>query len=570
MSCDLVFWSDLRGRLDSVLVRRDSHSVGIGEYMCLSGLVSQRVLQRKRGSASAGCSKTGEQRGEELRQWLAAYAADHVAALARQAQELRGHPEQLVTFYVAQWQHYGHASQVLSGCFAQASSSNTSSAGLMPVRDMLMQVWYRRMFRVLAPSLAAAAVALVDAVRAGTALTEHTRQHVTALQAALVDLRPADAPELKRQLRGSDHGEGEPLGVYAAWYEEPYIWAAVRYVASETRHLNADDRAYVCHVRRLLDAEERRGEALLLRAESQAALRCVLALQFVAARLPRIHAEAARLLAAAAAAAPTAYAPHAVETDNNGIEDASLRDAVSLLRRVSSPDASTLPLQHLLSQHVEQSTLDGALTAPFSSSSSSSSAAAAFSQQIVAWLLAELGRHRARARACFSGCGWDTSAAVAAGLRRAINSADFSRRLGSTPARLLASYLHQLLQPGSMDESGAVEARAKEAMQLCELIHGKDRLMRHYQVLLAKRLVSDASLAPDIERTVVSMLAGLSSGAMQYTLHSTAMLSDMSVSRDMSAKFQLQKQTGYDVAVKILSSAAWSENLLPEQAPDLA
>ncbi|KAJ1823574.1 ubiquitin ligase (cullin) of SCF [Coemansia sp. RSA 2671] len=519
--------NDLRQRLDGVLVGQQAMS--IGDYMSISSAVSLHVQRAK-----------AEMAAEEVRQWVAAYVNGHLAAVARRLQALeRGAP--LIAAYVAQWQYFAQASLALSGSLSRAVGSG--------MREAMAQAWYTKVFRPVAATVASAAVALVDAARKEGGVDDP--QLLSALHSVLAELRPTYAPELPR---------GQPLGVYFAWYLEPYARASVRHIDSCTSHLRApgSTREYIRLVTRLIGDEERRAEAYL-RAESVESLRCVLSQRFVAGSLAAIHAEAALMFAC--------------------MED--LRSVFCLLRRVPADRAAMQPLRDAFKAHVAQHTLAAMPSLAELNPQGASVASLAFARNAVDWLLAELGRHRAMAARCFdSEPGF--SAALLAGLREALNSSQFMgpdhSQLVQAP-RLLAGYFGLLLQADSALSlelaaahptgfEDAIESRARDALQLCELVNSKDKLMRHYRSLLARRLITDSSASAELERAVVAMLTPLT--GIENTYHVRAMLADMSLSQNMSKQYQSSLSSeSLDVSVKILRHSLWSDSLVPESSPEL-
>ncbi|KAJ2840661.1 ubiquitin ligase (cullin) of SCF [Coemansia sp. 'formosensis'] len=524
---DVLFWNDLRQRLDGVLVEQQAMS--ISDYLSIGNTVSQHVQRAKAGMAA-----------EEVRQWVAAYVNGHLGVVAQRMQKLeRGAP--LIAAYIAQWQHFAQASQALSGSLSRAVGSG--------MHEAMVQAWYTTVFRRIATSIAAAAMTLVDEARKGGGVDDP--QLLSTLHGTLAELRPAHAPELPG---------GKPLGVYVAWYLEPYVWAAVRHIDSCTRHLRTpgSTREYIRVVTRLLDDEERRGAAYL-RAESVDDLRCVLAQRFVAGNLAAIHAEVARML---------------------GSSQEDLRSVFCLLRRVPADRAAMQPLRDAFKAYVAEHTLAAMPSLVELNPGDASVSSLAFARNAVDWLLAELGRRQEMTLRCFDDePGFRAS--LDAGLREAINS---GRLMGPDhpqlqAPRLLAGYFGLLLQPDSAlaqelaavhptSFESAVESRVRDALQLCELVSSKDRLMRHYKSLLARRLITDSGSNADLESAVVNMLA-LPMG-FENTLQVSNMLTDISLSQDFSAQYRpILSSASMDVAVKILGSRWWSENLISESSPGL-
>ncbi|KAJ2458222.1 hypothetical protein GGF42_002207 [Coemansia sp. RSA 2424] len=537
-AADVLFWSDLQQRLDGVFVGQQAMSTG--DYMGISLAVSRHVHRAE---------------AEEVRQWVSAYVNGHLAGVGRRLQQTeRGAP--LIAAYVSQWLHFAQASQAVS-----SSLGRTVGSGM---REVMVQAWYTAVFRRVEMGLATAAVALVDDARSGGSAGDP--QPLTTLHAALADLRPTLAPELQLP-----RGSGSSLRVYSSWYLEPYAWAAVRYVDSCTRHLRAQGstREYIRLVSRLMEEEDRRAAAYL-RLESVELLKCVLAQRFVAARLANIHAEASSILAAAA--------------NDEGGNDDDLRTVFCLLRRVPADSVAMQPLRKTFEAHVSQQIL-AALpkrAERFDSNDSSSSAMSlAFSRDAVDWLLSELTRYRNIVKQCFDGDS-GFSASLVAGLQRALNSDSlFGPNYPQLRAPLLlARYFGFLLQTDSAlsleltaaNPAGfenAVEACARDALQLCEYIKDKDKLMGHYLSLLARRLVTESSVSADLERSVVAMLAPVV--VFYNNVQIKAMLADMTTSEDLSALYKdVRSPASLDATFKVLTSAAWSQSLASECLPVLA
>ncbi|KAJ2488314.1 ubiquitin ligase (cullin) of SCF [Coemansia sp. RSA 2050] len=521
--------NDLRQRLDGVLVRQQAMS--IGDYMSISSAVNLHVQRYEEGMGA-----------EEVRQWVVAYVNGHLAAVSRRLQALeRGAP--LIAAYVAQWQHFAQASLALSGSLSRAVGSG--------MREAMAQAWYTTVLRRIAANLASAAVALVDDARKEGGIDDP--QLLSSLHCVLAELRPAYAPELPR---------GQPLGVYFAWYLEPYVRASVRHIDLCTGHLRApgSTREYIRLVARLIGEEERRAE-VYLRAESVESLKCVLSQRFVAGSLAAIHAEAALMFSSS------------TEED--------LRNAFCLLRCVPADRAAMQPMRDAFKSHVAQHTLTAMPSLAELNLQGASVPSLAFARDAVDWLVAELGCHRAMAARCFdSEPGF--SAALTAGLREALNSSQFMgpdhSQLLQAP-RLLAGYFGLLLQadsalvlelaaahPTGLED--AIETRARDALQLCELVNSKDKLMRYYRSLLARRLVTDSSASAELERAVVAMLTPLT--GIENTYHVRAMLADMSLSQNLSEQYRPRLSTeSLDATVKVLRHSLWSDNLVTESSPEL-
>ncbi|KAJ2861121.1 hypothetical protein GGH94_005108 [Coemansia aciculifera] len=519
---DILFWSDLRQCLDSVLVEQQMMS--ICDYMKTSIAVNTYLKEAKAKTAV-----------EEVQLWVVAYVNGHLAVIARRMLKLE-HGPPLIAAYVAQWQYFAQASQAMSGCLGQ-----TVGIGM---REAMVQAWYTTVFRRIAASMAAAMVALVDGARKDGGVDDP--QLLSNLSCVLVDLRPTHAPELPR---------GELLGVYFAWYLEPYVWAAVRHIDSCTSHLRTpgSTREYIRLVTRLIDDEERRAVAYL-RPESVESLRCVLAQRFVAGSLAAIHAEAELMLAT---------------------DDEDLRSVFCLLRRVPADRVAMQPLCDVFRAYVTQHTLAAMPSLAELNPNDASVSSLAFARNAVDWLIAELNHLRAMTTRCFDDDPRFSNSLVA-GLREALNSKDF---MGSghpqlEAPRLLAGYFGLLLQADSAlalelaaahptGFENAVESRAREALQLCELVNGKDKLTYHYRSLLARRLVTDSSSSVDLERTVVAMLTPLT--GIDSTNRINDMIEDMNLSHTLFADYRPSVSSGsLDVSVKVLRENLWCGNLSSE------
>ncbi|KAJ2111114.1 hypothetical protein IW146_005591 [Coemansia sp. RSA 922] len=519
---DVLFWSDLRQRLDGVLVEQQTMS--ISDYVQISTVVNTYLKAAEVETAV-----------EEVRQWVTAYVNRQLAVIARRLQKLERGPS-LIDAYVAQWQYFAQASQALSGSLGQAVGFG--------MREAMAQAWYTTVFRRVAADMAAAMVALVDDARKDGGVDDP--QLLSKLSYVLAELRPAYAPELPG---------GEPLGAYFVWYLEPYVWAAVRHVESRTGHLRTpgSTREYIRLVTRLIDDEERRAEAYL-RPESVESLRCVLAQRFVAGSLAAIHAEAALMLAA---------------------DSEDLRSAFCLLRRVPADRKAMQPLRDAFRAHVAQHTLAAMPSLAELNPNEASVSSLAFARNAVDWLIKELNRLRAMTARCFDDDrGFNRS--LVAGLREALNSKEFlSKDHPQLKApRLLAGYFGLLLQTDSAlalelaaahptGFENAVESRARDALQLCELVDSKDKLMYHYRSLLARRLVTDSSSNVDLERTVVAMLTPLT--GIDNTNRINDMLTDMNVSHTLFADYRPSMSSGsLNVSVKVLKQILWCGNLSSE------
>ncbi|KAJ2879322.1 hypothetical protein H4R27_005379 [Coemansia aciculifera] len=479
---DILFWSDLRQCLDSVLVEQQMMS--ICDYMKTSIAVNTYLKEAKAKTAV-----------EEVQLWVVAYVNGHLAVIARRMLKLE-HGPPLIAAYVAQWQYFAQASQAMSGCLGQ-----TVGIGM---REAMVQAWYTTVFRRIAASMAAAMLC------AG---------------------RPAPYP-CARAAKGR-----------AAWCILCMVFGTVCVGCRAPRRL----------VTRLIDDEERRAVAYL-RPESLESLRCVLAQRFVAGSLAAIHAEAELMLAT---------------------DDEDLRSVFCLLRRVPADRVAMQPLCDVFRAYVTQHTLAAMPSLAELNPNDASVSSLAFARNAVDWLIAELNHLRAMTTRCFDDDPRFSNSLVA-GLREALNSKDF---MGSghpqlEAPRLLAGYFGLLLQTDSAlalelaaahptGFENAVESRAREALQLCELVNGKDKLTYHYRSLLARRLVTDSSSSVDLERTIVAMLTPLT--GIDSTNRINDMIEDMNLSHTLFADYRPSVSSGsLDVSVKVLRENLWYGNLSSE------
>ncbi|KAJ2744915.1 ubiquitin ligase (cullin) of SCF [Coemansia sp. BCRC 34301] len=487
----LCFWSDLEHRLDGVLSGGAAQTMSIGDYMAISASVNEYT-------------QTGD--ASDVRQWVVSRVSGHLATIRRQLSSLAG--LSLVSEYVSQWTRYAHISQALSGSLGSLAGQG--------MRQILARIWHSAVFRHIALRLASATVSLAYASAGGDP------QPLVRLHSALSELHVT-------------HGS---RSIYAAWYLEPYTWAAVRHVAGATSHVRASIRDYVRTASRLILGEEERARSFV-RPESVGLVTCVLGQRFVASRVDEIHSEARAMLA---------------ESDSGELRG-ELRTLFALLRRVADDRVGMQGLRVLFREHVTGHIL-GELQSLGGYGSGADKSSLGFAQTAVAFLLREAARFRSLVSQCFdsdSGFG----SALEDGLRDALNSGqlvgpDYPQIQAPV---LLAGYFGQLLQRGS---EGDPESRAREALQLCSLVQAKDKLLCHYRALLARRFVTESSVGLEFERTVAGMLLPLAT--TENTVQIRTILSDMSALVEIPG--------APDISFRALSSAAWS-GMSSESSPTL-
>jgi cullin 1 len=125
---------------------------------------------------------------------------------------------------------------------------------------------------------------------------------------------------------------------------------------------------------------------------------------------------------------------------------------------------------------------------------------------------------------------------------------------------LLAKYSNFLLSKGAHKAVDGTELDAAlwGMIQLFKLTDDKDVFQKFYARLLAKRLVSDASVSDDAEKQVLGDLR--SACGFEYTAKLQRMFQDIGTSRDINNAFNEWRPAdaiSHDVSMLVLTAGAW-------------
>ncbi|CAF0852901.1 unnamed protein product [Didymodactylos carnosus] len=144
---------------------------------------------------------------------------------------------------------------------------------------------------------------------------------------------------------------------------------------------------------------------------------------------------------------------------------------------------------------------------------------------------------------------------------RFINDNAVTKQAGSAyVSELLARYCDTLLKRGEkVVEEVDLENCLNRIMIIFDYIEDKDIFEKCYTKLLARRLIGELSISDTLEESMISKLKVVC-GA-QYTFKLEHMLSDISISKDLTKKFRNRERNindKSDFSVMVLSANLWS------------
>ncbi|KAJ2356024.1 ubiquitin ligase (cullin) of SCF [Coemansia erecta] len=550
------FWEALQNALDVAVVGEGAMSAR--EYMLV--YTALKSCQSSLSHDVPGSVGANPGRGGRLYDWLVSYISQAMRNMSLTAHEYRG--EELLGFYLKQWEHFqsvhlmiGRLFSVVDEQWIERQRQHTPSYTI--VSSTLVQLWFIHMFRCLTKHLMANVISLLDKEREGGVIDSTL---ITNLYKACVELKPEGMSDIHVAFR-------EDLGAYIRYYEQPYIDAAIRYIAKKTSGMRSREsmRMYLGVLHEQFVQEDQRSENYL-RPDSLDLLRNKLNAQFLVRKLNGIYLVADTMFAA-------------------GDDQDGLRIVYALLSRFADPNV----LERFLNMYVKCAKKDIKAHCP-SSPKELGGNMSEFMQGAVSYLAGKFDEHLNIIKTLFQ-----SNPAFVSALKKefssVINSPAMITQLGHQPSRLAAEYCNFMLKSSksrtdsaAIDQTQAVENELRKAMNVFYASSNKDVFFSYYELHLMYRLIGNKSVSLDLEKTATSIIyqtamqsandyasrdssscetpsnlaLSFEGKASQFSANTKQMISDSTVSHETSREYSsLYSQAEFDTHFKVLRDRLW-------------
>ncbi|KAM3955480.1 LOW QUALITY PROTEIN: cullin 2 [Aphomia sociella] len=509
--------------------------------------VERAVWNTRFSDVYALCVAHPEPLADKLYDETRNFLEEHVSGLLQRVRgtaplENNDHNDGLLSRYVTAWREYSQGvaylnslysylnlqhikrqkvsdAEIIYGSAATACCPDQDSRQL-EVGELGLVIWERVLIKPLASALTGRIVSALSEARSSPP-------------------DPTSADILRQAIHSTVDVQAfrvSPLSLYQQLVLEPYLEAASGHHASFAADLlhNGDISHYMKHV---LDGlgRETSLSARFLHASSGEAARACYERAAVAAHLPALHADSARLLREAA------DGPHAEQRRSD------LKRMYALLKPLAAGGA----LRPLVERAHAQAARDGRalLAAPHARDEAHI--------HFVNSMLALHGKYSKLFGEVFAG-----AQAFIGALDMACSEVVNARSEGEGPARapeLLARYCDALLRRRAAAEQEADDKLAG-AIVVFKYVSDKDVFQKYYARALARRLIHQLSASMEQEESMINRLKAACGYEFTNKLH--RMFTDVTVSADLNAKFQqhlrdnnLSTNTGF--FIQVLQAGAW-------------
>ncbi|KAJ2848765.1 ubiquitin ligase (cullin) of SCF [Coemansia brasiliensis] len=476
------------------------------------------------------------QRSRTLYFWLVNYVVRVLSGIYDEAVALQG--ESLLKYYIKQWEHFQWSRRLLSNLFTPIDKQwiereRNSSSNYVFLVEMLVQLWYKYLFKRISLRLVSSAIELVTSERNSKIIDSEL---VTKLYKSFMELRPPNISGIHVNYR-------EDFGVYIRFYEMPYISATVRYIDSNTHDLQAANkiRPYIEKLLTLIEQEEQRAKQYLC-PESLVPLQTHLNNEFLIRYIVPINELVTQMIEA-------------------GDDPDGLKISYTLLQRFEGYGV----LQHLQEKFISHAQCSIFQSCPYNPENANASMSE-FTHNAITYLSDKYELGKTAIGTLFQGNpaferGFDAM------FKQLLNSEDIRCRFKVDPARLAAEFCNLILKSRSTTE-GNFTHLLKKAMNVLQASSSKTTFFSFYSLHLSRRLLNSTSISMDFEKTAISMIyetaLSLDSGgdlsigglAAVYFKKYRQMVSEISI-QDEQLHDKLNKIIDCEASVRVLSKEVW-------------